>query len=350
MVNIPTSNFRIYKDFFFGMFIGSLITSFIYDVMLRDFHDLQAHHKLDEEITMKQIISDGKPVIYTFYEDINSKNDARLLESWKISWQGHGWEPRVLTMKEAMSHPDFSRLRSLVESQKLSNYENICFYRWAAMAHAVPELGGWMSDMDTFPLHIKPEEGLRMPNGGRFTCHDAHVPALMSGSKSEWNRMLKLLIDSWRSHKGTFSDMFLLETVLKIYGEEAAHIIHGNKHLANGFEGVSGGIVDCSKYNADVKAVHFSHSVDWRAFLGGWLEEEMRKEHGRDKLKFETKEGAVIRLNKKSGSYENIDPKAAKFVKVFRNGNSMGEIRHAYPRYRGNAGIHFIKEVINQCK
>merc|ERR1719469_1440902 len=75
--------------------------------------------------------------------------------------------------------------------------------------------GGWMSDYDTFPLQIR-HTLTRLPNNGRFTSNQRHVPSLISGSQPEWNRMVKLLFASYQSHTNTFwSDMRALEDIHK---------------------------------------------------------------------------------------------------------------------------------------
>lgn len=78
--------------------------------------------------------------------------------------------------------------------------------------------GGWMSDYDTYPLYSNPyKDGFDLPNNGRFTCFQVHVPCLVSGSKSEWNRVTELLMFSYQMHSHEFwSDMLALESIKKM--------------------------------------------------------------------------------------------------------------------------------------
>ena len=64
--------------------------------------------------------------------------------------------------------------------------------------------GGFMSDYDTLPLQGSYDiaanvlDGSRdeLPNDGKFTVYDWHVPSLMTGSAEEWNRLSAKLLDA----------------------------------------------------------------------------------------------------------------------------------------------------------
>eukprot|EP00439_Symbiodinium_sp_Y106_P008286 s603_g1.t1 len=65
-------------------------------------------------------------------------------------------------------------------------YDFQCYIRYLAMA-AVG--GGWMSDYDVIPTYLPPDVDL--PNRGTFTVYQQHVPALMSGSKEQWQNVAR---------------------------------------------------------------------------------------------------------------------------------------------------------------
>ena len=125
----------------------------------------------------------------------------------------------------------------------MSMCDRMRFYRWFAMTASG---GGWMSDLDAFPLHMDPtKHGKDLPNKGTLTGHGRHVPCLVSGSTLEWNRLGWLLIDSYETHANEFwSDMLALEEVhelLDVYRYEKGvlefhYLFDKNEKLENPYQ------------------------------------------------------------------------------------------------------------------
>jgi len=146
----------------------------------------------------------GRPVMFTFFEDsphkrTSSKSDQRLarLNDWKMAWSDQGWEPYVLTLEDAKRHHNYTKYINVLDSLGLKNPMNgrdeyifLSIMRWLAMASSG---GGWMSNIDTFPLHLEP--CYTLPNNGKFTGHNWVIPNLLSGNYWEWNRITDLLIN-----------------------------------------------------------------------------------------------------------------------------------------------------------
>ena len=146
------------------------------------------------------VVSDNspRPSMHTFFEPIGKGSDAnsphqRLVQEWKSYWYEAGWNPVVLSLDDAKKHPEFDRIWKIVSSQGYNTYEVLCYVRWLAMA-AVG--GGWMSDYDTFPLHDFRQDGLVLPNNGKFTVYESWVPSLMSGNEQEWLRMTNAIVNN----------------------------------------------------------------------------------------------------------------------------------------------------------
>jgi len=155
----------------------------------------------DEEV-------EERPMIYTFFElrkdkNGNPDNNGRmnhedLIGAWKELWYEAGWSPQILTLDDARRHPDYEKYNNLLtkgtENVYEDSYDFMCFMRWLAMASHGQ--GGFMSDYDTFPLEITPSMGSSsMPNYGVFTSYQRHVPSLISGSATEWERMSHRVLD-----------------------------------------------------------------------------------------------------------------------------------------------------------
>jgi len=156
---------------------------------------------------------DMRPIMHTFFEPLHKGNEKVLaeLDNWKNAWSDAGWRPVVLTLADAERHHDYQKFHDEFENAeyKLDKYNRMCFYRWLAMAVAG---GGWMSDLDTFPLFSNPErDGKVLPNQGKFTCYSRHVPNLVSGSGPEFDRMSRILYYSYSMHTNEFwSDMYAM--------------------------------------------------------------------------------------------------------------------------------------------
>jgi hypothetical protein len=123
---------------------------------------------------------------------MSQTGNHQLLEAWKLAWGQSGWEPVVLNMKHAQQHDRFPQFQKILsEIPNISEYDQLCFYRWLAMSQAG---GGWMADMDVLPLHDFAHEGLELPNQGRLTVYDRCVPSLVSGSAVEYQRIAFIIL------------------------------------------------------------------------------------------------------------------------------------------------------------
>ena len=116
-----------------------------------------------------------------------------------------------------------------------------------------------MSDYDTIPAEFSPPA--KLPNDGAFTGFSRHVPALISGSASEWDRMIMLMIEVAEQKVGKvslFSDMMALEELAqnenKVFVTSDVRVIgaEGYAHTSNDTA------VLCTSI-ANMYAVHFSH-------------------------------------------------------------------------------------------
>jgi len=334
------------KILFLGICLGGLA------LLLTVCREDRTSHRQLEETRPKSRILERKPTVYTFFDDLNGRSTPdQDLRVWERSWQDAGWNTRVLTKQSADNHPLTPKMTLLLEGagSKLNIYEQMCFYRWAAMADAVPEEGGWMTDIDVLPLHISSDEGINLPNDGRFTCHDNNIPDLMSGSKSEWERMLGLLLLTWKTHTGYLSDMYLLGTILVRYREEAAIFLPVLSTVYEGFFSTSIGQVDCNPYSRpSIKVVHFSHNSLDRAFLGGWLEAGIRQKYGEDVAFSVTNNGVLVEKDANGTMYKNVEGDLPRFVVII--GKEKEEHLHRiFSRNRGTISALFMRDIVQQC-
>lgn len=228
-------------------------------------------------------------VVHTFYSRVDTQYDAEnenhdaLLANWESAWREMGWEPRVLTMEDAKRHPDYEDFNRALDrlpldgaSGSVGAYNRACYLRWLAMGTVG---GGWFADFDTVPLRRPTEKDLQDATTGRFNVyHRFHVPALVSGSRDEWNRMATLLIESGLDHVNhhrrnddeeeilLWSDMNALQYVVEndlcecnVYNKVAE-----GRFFLNGKPIEPG---ECWMYRKDI-AAHFSHDAMRFGVLG----------------------------------------------------------------------------------
>lgn len=100
--------------------------------------------------------------IYTFYEPIGHdsfSHYSELIEIWEKSWRHYGWNPIILSLKDAEQHPKYEQLLEKAESLptvNLKKYEIYCYLRWAALSLK----GGWYTDVDMINYGFKPKKNI----------------------------------------------------------------------------------------------------------------------------------------------------------------------------------------------
>ena len=149
---------------------------------------------------------------WTFGSDALAKahwsNGSDALELWRELWQAAGYEPHVLSEADARNHPQYASLRqrwATLPTVNSRHYELSCFMRYAAMAATG---GGWMVDYDVLPLrsHRQSAWATEEAADGKFTAFQSHVPALLHGAASEWDRVAQLLSSvPWQRNPEHFS-------------------------------------------------------------------------------------------------------------------------------------------------
>ena len=178
-----------------------------------------------------------KPIIYAFYAPIVrfgkdsvaqstreakiAETDEQLLEVWSTSWADAGYQPVLLSLRDAQKHPHYeayvyalSKITLLGAGGRNQEYNEYCYLRYLAMATVG---GGLLSDYDVMPLTGNQPPPQRLEDD-RFTVYQktlnkaGAVPSLASGSASEWDRMANVIlrISQGPPPDGGWSDMLAL--------------------------------------------------------------------------------------------------------------------------------------------
>merc|ERR1712176_164413 len=165
----------------------------------------------------------------------------------------------------------FEKMEKVVRPMFGNGYDAMCWYRWLAMAVVG---GGWMSDYDTMPTNFPMDEAIHLPNGGKFTSFESHVPCLLSGSEDEWNRVSKLLVEavprisySLKSDMHAFVQLKDEKTHDIDFRPARENIREGFPYLSN-LEYLYPRKVDCKTMSVG-RAIHMSHRYTKEAFDKG---------------------------------------------------------------------------------
>ena len=130
--------------------------------------------------------------IYTYYEKVDEaqhKASESMLAHWSRSWASRGWNPVVLSQKNAQSHPLFNVFNDRVKTLPTINpvaYELACYHRWLAVAQMG---GGFMSDYDVINYDYAAH-----PVTCPLRIHEVHAdlsevtPSLVSGTQAGFER------------------------------------------------------------------------------------------------------------------------------------------------------------------
>jgi hypothetical protein len=170
--------------------------------------------------------------IYTYYENINFKNQDELVALWEKSWKQHDFEPIVLMRKDA-EKSDFyeefvSRITELhqnIAKNPLSKYGLSCWLRWLAYS-TQPEEKFFVSDYDV----INHKFNLTEPIDTLHLMDDC-CPCIASGTSSQFLALCKKFIEVTEQNKQTFIDIYKQRNFVHFHDQEFFQLYYqdGNK-------------------------------------------------------------------------------------------------------------------------
>jgi len=149
--------------------------------------------------------------ICTYYEETHFEQQKPLLELWGMSWERNGYEPIVLSRRNAESHPLFPEFLNTIlgahlkiTGKPLNKYGVACWIRWLAYATQNEE-GFYMSDYDVFNPGVKLSSGT--PKGD-LVFLDWHVPCFVYGTPSGARKFCEAVMSSVQREENRFKILF----------------------------------------------------------------------------------------------------------------------------------------------
>jgi len=167
-------------------------------------HFAAKHHIFSRRLTpihrRLQTLDETRPCIYTYFDAPTTfkPNDPAvdLVETWKKAWFDVGWDPRIISENDCRMIPDYQDLMALLTDESFLVPDAVAEYkRWIAMAGVG---GGWMADLNTFPLNYFIRHGRTLPNGGMLTTYGGS--ALVSGTGHEYFRVVRHIGATFAKH------------------------------------------------------------------------------------------------------------------------------------------------------
>ena len=177
----------------------------------------------------EDVHSNDRCIVYTYFED-QGMGQGPTVDAWKSIWERAGWKPVVLHEKHAALHPDYDDMKSRFATFPTTNsagYEVACYLRYLAMSMVG---GGYMTDYDTINVNVPPPPGCEfLPSNGKLTTHDDFVPAMVSGTEQEFERVIQDMhstdLDETMAAVGQsmVSDMYFLQYFIQQGKVKVAH-------------------------------------------------------------------------------------------------------------------------------
>lgn len=137
--------------------------------------------------------------IYTYYENINFKQQDKLIELWKKSWYSNGFNPVVLSLEDAKKsifYKEFvEKIKHLglrITDKSLSSYDLSCYLRWLAYSTQADTDSFLVSDYDIININFSPTKMIESKN--QISFMDRLCPCLAYGNTEQFLNFCKDII------------------------------------------------------------------------------------------------------------------------------------------------------------
>lgn len=210
--------------------------------------------------------------IYTYYEDINHTNQEKMLELWQLSWANAGFNPIILTKKDAQQHnfyesfvEQIKNLHKEIMQKEISSYGLSCYVRWLAYASQSQEKF-YVSDYDCVNNGLKPEK-----LSDKIHLMDADCPCFASGSPEQFEQLCHNFVEISLSRMEKLKELknnnpcyhdqdFFSYNFINRYNDEASKFLEKyNILMTRDRDGVGPCIDIQDKKNNTYKVLHISH-------------------------------------------------------------------------------------------
>jgi hypothetical protein len=157
----------------------------------------------------------SKPNVFVFYVKRRrnlAEEDEQLMQAWTHAWQSSGYNARVLTIDDAVQHPEYvafsDDIDAILTASSVYRPEELkaCYLRYLAMSVAG---GGMMVDLDMTPKNLATATNTTVPDKFTMYCNfetpnpkmdwikqvetQSGLPCAAVAPSGEWLRVGKLM-------------------------------------------------------------------------------------------------------------------------------------------------------------
>ncbi len=182
--------------------------------------------------------------IFTYYEDINFKNQDEMVQLWKKSWEQQGFEAIILTLEDAKKSSyyeefvtNIKRVHIDITGHEIRPYGLSCYLRWLAYSVQRDQESFLVSDYDLINKNFKINEINESQDTISFM--DRYCPCLCYGSSDQFLKFCKNIISISNQHK---------EILQKEYQEKKLVCYHDQEFLVLNHERIICNICPPRKY------------------------------------------------------------------------------------------------------
>ena len=147
----------------------------------------------------------SKMKIYTYYENINFKQQDELVKLWEQGWARNGFDPVVLSLDDAKKSPYYGEFADQIHSvvsevtgKPLSRYGMSCYLRWLAYSTQADTDSFLVSDYDVMNRRFAPVQLIEPMD--KIAFMDRWCPCLAYGTKEQFLAFCKEIIACTKEH------------------------------------------------------------------------------------------------------------------------------------------------------
>jgi hypothetical protein len=169
--------------------------------------------------------------IYTYYENINFKNQDELIKLWKESWEVNGFDAIVLSLEDSKKNPYYDEFVNKIKQihlditgNDIKRYGLSCYLRWLAYSNQSGVEPFLVSDYDVINRNFSIVQINEPYNELSFM--DRYCPCLAYGTSENFLSFCKDIISYTISNKEIIKDAYQAEKFTNYHDQEFLVLNH----------------------------------------------------------------------------------------------------------------------------
>lgn len=175
--------------------------------------------------------------IYTYYEEINFKNQDEIIKHWENNWKNKGFEPIILTQKDAKKSSyyntflnEIQQLHLEITSNNIKPYGISCYLRWLAYSTQEENSAFFVSDYDVFNINFKNIEETE----DKLVFLSGHCPCFARGTPTQFLSFCEDIIKYSKEYKEEIKKEFEIKKFRHYHDQEFLYLLRDTlKNLYN---------------------------------------------------------------------------------------------------------------------